>query len=105
MQEAIELLESVVKVQIEVLPPDDAARLASQYKLAMAYRANGQVQEAVDWLGPVVELERGSLRDEHATWLEQAEQALADTQAELAAESDSDGFVFSDHDSDDFFLE
>jgi ankyrin repeat protein/nucleoside phosphorylase len=109
-QEAIELLESVVKVQIEVLPPDDAARLASQYKLAMAYRANRQVREAVDWLEPVVELERGSLRDEHATWLEQAEQALADMQAELAAESDeamsttsSESFVVSD--SEDFFLE
>jgi ankyrin repeat protein/nucleoside phosphorylase len=105
MQEAIELLESVVKVQIEVLPPDDAARLASQHELAMAYRANGQVREAVDRLGPVVELERGSLRDEHAVWLESAEQALADMQAELAVESDSDGFVFSDQDSDDFFLE
>jgi ankyrin repeat protein/nucleoside phosphorylase len=102
MQEAIGLLESVVKVQIEVLPSDDAARLASQHKLAMAYRANGQVREAVDWLGPVVELERGSLRDEHATWLEQAEQALADMLAELAVESDSEGFVASD--SDEFFL-
>jgi hypothetical protein len=110
MQEAIELLESVVAVQIKVLPSDDAARLASQHELAMAYRADGQVREAVDRLGPVVALERGSLRDEHAVWLESAEQALADMQAELAAESDeamsttsSESFVVSD--SEDFFLE
>jgi ankyrin repeat protein/nucleoside phosphorylase len=110
MQEAIELLESVVAVQIKVLPSDDAARLASQHELAMAYRADGQMREAVDRLGPVVALERGSLRDEHAVWLESAEQALADMQAELAAESDeamsttsSESFVVSD--SEDFFLE
>jgi ankyrin repeat protein/nucleoside phosphorylase len=110
MQEAIELLESVVAVQIKVLPSDDAARLASQHELAMAYRADGQMREAVDRLGPVVALERASLRDEHAVWLESAEQALADMQAELAAESDeamsttsSESFVVSD--SEDFFLE
>ena len=49
-RKAISLLEQVVQIEEQTLAEDHPDRLASQHALAGAYRANGQVKEAVSLL-------------------------------------------------------
>ena len=64
IDEAIELLEHVVKVR-EKLAEDHPDRLASQHNLADAYQANGQIDEAIELLEHVVEIRREKLAEDH----------------------------------------
>jgi len=48
--------EQVVKIQEQTLAKDDPSRLASQHVLAMSYRANGQVSEAVSLQEQVIKI-------------------------------------------------
>lgn len=52
VKEAVALLEQVVEIRKTILALDHPDLLASQYELAIAYRANGQVEEVVNikWL-------------------------------------------------------
>ena|SRR5687768_9997257 len=54
VEEGVELLEHVVKVQETTLAENHPSRLASQHALAGAHQANGQVKEAVKLLEYVV---------------------------------------------------
>lgn len=56
-EEAIALLEHVVKVRVTILTPHHhSSRLASQRALAELYRANGQVEEAVALMAKIQEI-------------------------------------------------
>jgi hypothetical protein len=48
VKEAVALLEQVVEIRKTILALDHPDLLASQYELAIAYRANGQVEEVVN---------------------------------------------------------
>jgi hypothetical protein len=48
VQKAVEPLKHAVVVQEKVLAEERSSRLASQHELAIAYRADGQVQKAVE---------------------------------------------------------
>lgn len=50
LRESVAVLENVVAIREKTLAEDHPDRLASQYELAMAYRANGQANEAVQLL-------------------------------------------------------
>ncbi|KAL1912582.1 hypothetical protein Sste5344_001600 [Sporothrix stenoceras] len=63
IQEAVDLLEHVVKVK-EKLAEDHPDRLTSQHALAWAYHANGQIPKAVDLLEHVVKV-REKLAEDH----------------------------------------
>ncbi|KAH7303105.1 P-loop containing nucleoside triphosphate hydrolase protein [Stachybotrys elegans] len=65
IDEAVELLQHVVKVQETTLAENHPSRLASQHELAIAYRANGQVKEAVELLQHVVKVEETILAENH----------------------------------------
>jgi hypothetical protein len=82
----MELLEVVVKAR-ETLAADHPSRLASQHALAGAYRADGQVQEAVDLREHVVEVKTRVLCVNDPSLLVLVE-TLADMRVELAVESD-----------------
>jgi hypothetical protein len=81
---ARELLKVVVKAK-ETLAADRPPRLASQHALAGAYRADGQVQEAIDLLERVVETR--VLHVDYPSLLVPVD-TLADMRVELAVESD-----------------
>lgn len=49
----------------EKLAEDHPSRLASQHALAVAYRANGQISEAVELLKPVVLIKQRKLHVNH----------------------------------------
>ncbi|CAG9954248.1 unnamed protein product [Clonostachys rosea f. rosea IK726] len=68
-QEAIEVLESVVRFRNEALAEDDPSRLASQHVLAVAYQQNGQIKEAVNLLEKVVLIESGLLAEDNPSRL------------------------------------
>jgi tetratricopeptide (TPR) repeat protein len=63
--EAVQLLESVVKIRSRILVEEHPDRLASQHVLAGAYQANGQVTEAVQLLENVVKIRSRTLVEEH----------------------------------------
>ncbi|KAK6605159.1 phosphorylase superfamily protein [Botrytis cinerea] len=75
IKEAIALLEQVVKIREITLIEDHpdrlalqhelAYRLASQYELAYAYQANGQVKEAIVLFKQVVRIKRVKFQMEH----------------------------------------
>ena len=69
VKEAVELLESIVAIEVEVLAEDHPSRLASQRALAGAYQANGQVKEAVKLLESVVAIEAEVLAEDHPSRL------------------------------------
>jgi tetratricopeptide (TPR) repeat protein len=76
--EAVQLLESVVKIESRTLVEEHPDRLASQHALARTYRANGQVTEAVQLLESVVKIESRILEEEHPSRLaSQHELAIA----------------------------
>jgi hypothetical protein len=50
----VELLEHVVAVQESTVAEEHPSWLASQHELARAYRANGQIKQAVELLEHVV---------------------------------------------------
>jgi tetratricopeptide (TPR) repeat protein len=50
VEQAVTLLQHVVKVRGDVLAEDHPDRLASQHELAGAYRANGQIEQADELL-------------------------------------------------------
>jgi hypothetical protein len=58
-------------------------RLASQYALAGAYQAGGQVQKAVELLGHVVAVKAMVLREDHPSQLV-SQEVLADLYAQLS---------------------
>jgi hypothetical protein len=62
---AVQLLQSIVKIQESVLPEDNSDRLASQHELACAYQANGQVAKAVQLLEHVVKIRQSVLAEDH----------------------------------------
>jgi hypothetical protein len=64
-REAVALLKQVVKIEETTLPETHPDRLASQYALAIAYEANGQVVEAVALLAQVVEIKQLKLPMSH----------------------------------------
>ncbi|PVH94219.1 TPR repeat protein [Periconia macrospinosa] len=64
IREAVWWLEESCR-QREVLDKDDSDRLSSQHALARAYRANGQVKEAVKLLEGVVAIEAEVLAEDH----------------------------------------
>ena len=65
ISKAISLLEQDVQIRQQTLAEDHPDRLASQYELARAYRANGQFKEAVSLLGQVVQIEEQTLAVDH----------------------------------------
>ena len=62
---SIQLLEHVVAIRERVLAEDHPSRLGSQYELARAYKANGQVKDAVRLLENVVAIEERVLEEDH----------------------------------------
>ncbi|RMZ89045.1 hypothetical protein DV736_g3719, partial [Chaetothyriales sp. CBS 134916] len=64
-KDGVLILERVVKIQEQTLAEDHPSRLASQYALAGAYEANGQVKEAVALLERVVKIEEQTLAEDH----------------------------------------
>jgi cytochrome c-type biogenesis protein CcmH/NrfG len=61
----VQLLEHVVAIYRRVLAEDHPDRLTTQYNLARAYQANGQVKEAVQLLEHVVAIEGRVLAEDH----------------------------------------
>ena len=62
---AVQLQEQVVKIQEQIRGEDHPDRLTSQYELAGAYQANGQVEDAVQLLEHVVKIEEQTLAEDH----------------------------------------
>jgi hypothetical protein len=54
-----------VDIEKKTLAEDHPDRLASQYALACAYQANGQVKQAIDLLKHVVDIEKKTLAEDH----------------------------------------
>ncbi|KFY32151.1 hypothetical protein V493_00462, partial [Pseudogymnoascus sp. VKM F-4281 (FW-2241)] len=75
-KKAVKLLEQVVEIEDDTLAKDHPDRLASQYALAGAYEANGQVKEAVELLEQVVKIEEATLAEDHPSRLA-SQRALA----------------------------
>jgi tetratricopeptide (TPR) repeat protein len=69
IEEAVQLLEQMVKAQEQSLAEDHPDQLASQHELAVAYKANGQVREAVRLLEQVVKIREQSLAEDHPSRL------------------------------------
>ncbi|RDW70985.1 putative kinesin light chain 1 protein [Coleophoma cylindrospora] len=65
IKDAVLLQEQVLKRESVTLADDHPERLASQYKLAIAYKANGQVKEAVTLLEQVIKIESVTLAEDH----------------------------------------
>ena len=65
VEEAVPLLEEVVKIQEQRLAENHPDRLASQHALAIAYEANGQVKQAVSLLEEVVKIREQTLAEDH----------------------------------------
>jgi tetratricopeptide (TPR) repeat protein len=64
IQDAVGWLEESRDLRTD-LPEDDADRLLTQHMLAMTYRANGQVKDAVRLLEQVVAIHRRVLAEDH----------------------------------------
>ena len=64
-EEAVTLMNQVVKIKALMLTEDDKSLLDSQHVLAMAYQANGQVQEAVTVMEHVVKIHEQTLAEDH----------------------------------------
>ncbi len=73
---AVQIYKAVTKRQSLALTDDHPSRLALQRALALAYQANGQVEEAVQLLEHVVQVEE-KLADDHPSRLA-SQHALAD---------------------------
>ena len=58
------MLQHVVTIQKKILAEDHPDRLVSQHALAQAYRANGQVKEAIELLQHVVTIQK-TLAEDH----------------------------------------
>jgi tetratricopeptide (TPR) repeat protein len=65
VEDAVKLLEHVVKVRDVKLAETDGERLASQHALGVSYWANGQVEDAVRLLEHVVKVQDGTLAEAH----------------------------------------
>ena len=63
VKKAVQMLEDVAKIRKEKLAEDHPDRLASQYALAIAYEANGQIGKAVELLEHVVKVEENLATD------------------------------------------
>ncbi|OAL56071.1 HET-domain-containing protein [Pyrenochaeta sp. DS3sAY3a] len=85
VNQAVTLLEHVVKVQEKVLAEDHPNRLASQHELAGAYQADGRVNQAVTLLEHVVAVHEKVLVEDHPDRLA--------SQHELAGAYKADGRV------------
>lgn len=64
-EEAVELLEHVVKVEETTLAETHPDRLVSQHALVGVYWANGQMKEAVVLLEHVVKVKQGTMAATH----------------------------------------
>jgi Tetratricopeptide repeat len=65
----VSLLEQVVTIKEQTLAKDYPSRLTSQHELAEAYKANGQVKEAVLLLKQVVTIEKQTLAKNYSSRL------------------------------------
>ncbi|KAF7504733.1 hypothetical protein GJ744_001802 [Endocarpon pusillum] len=65
IEQAVRLLEQVVRIEKKRLAEDHPDRLASQHELAQAYQANGQIREAVDLLEHVVKIKKKRQAEDH----------------------------------------
>jgi tetratricopeptide (TPR) repeat protein len=65
IEDAVRLLEHVVKVQDDTLAETHPDRLASQHALSVFYRANGQIEDAVRLLEHVVKVRNDTLAETH----------------------------------------
>ena len=82
--EAVDVFRQIVECRSRALAEDDSSRLASQHALAGAYKANGQVGEAVDLLEHVVKVQE-KLTEDHPSRLA--------SQHELACSYEANGQV------------
>ena len=76
-EEAVDVFRKIVKCRSRALAEDDSSRLASQHALASAYRANGQVDEAVELLEHVVKIRQKLAEDHPSRLASQHELAIA----------------------------
>jgi hypothetical protein len=58
-------MNGVTLLQEKVLAEEHPDRLASQYELALAYRADGQLRKAVELLEHVVAVKKRVFREDH----------------------------------------
>ena len=65
IQEAVKLLEYVVKIQEGVLVKDHPNQLESQYELARSYQDNKQNDKAIQLLEHIVKIQDGVLGEDH----------------------------------------
>ena len=65
VEEAVSLLEQVIKIEEQTLAEHHPDRLVSQHALAGAYQANGQVPEAVSLLKRVVKIREQTQAENH----------------------------------------
>ena len=65
IQQALQLLEQVVKIEKITPSEDHRYRLASQHTLGGAYEANSQIQQAVQLLEQVVKIEEITVGEDH----------------------------------------
>ncbi|KAL2886965.1 putative acyl transferase acyl hydrolase lysophospholipase [Ceratocystis lukuohia] len=68
-QEAVRMLEDVVKTREKALAGDHPSRLASQYELALAYHRHGEIKKAVSMIKHVVETTEKALAADHPSRL------------------------------------
>jgi predicted GNAT family N-acyltransferase len=64
VREAVQVLEEVVRIYDQTLAEDHPARLQSQRNLAVAYKQNGQIKEAVELLEKVVRSQQALAEDD-----------------------------------------
>jgi tetratricopeptide (TPR) repeat protein len=64
-KKAVQVLEKIRHIEDAMLTENHPDRLASQYKLAVAYQANGQIKEAMQLLEHVVKVEETTLAEDH----------------------------------------
>ena len=69
-KKAVALLEKVVAIRATTLEETHPNRLTSQHKLASAYKANGQVTEAIKLLEQVIEAKRLIFHKGHPSCVE-----------------------------------
>ncbi|KAI1670785.1 HET-domain-containing protein [Pyrenophora tritici-repentis] len=65
IEDAVRLLEHVVKVRDDTLAETHPSRLASQHALGVSYQANGQIEDAVRLLEHVVKVRDDTLAETH----------------------------------------